>query len=109
MTVKRWSNAAEGKVMFPVSLVLHRLNPWMDLEAAADYSGVAYAELLAAAAQGLLPATRHYPKRPGDWMVTMDDVDVWAETRRKRVSGPGVGGAAPSVPAPRRPRPHSAA
>lgn len=97
ITVKRWSNAADLLVMFPVSMVIHRLNPWMDLEAAADYSGVAHAELLVAAAQGLLPATRNHPKRPGDWMVTMDDIDVWVDNRRKAAT------------VPRHPRPNSAA
>lgn len=72
-----------------VSMVLSRVNPWMDLEAAADYCGVPHAELLAAAAKGQLPATVTHPRRPGDWMVRLDDVDLWVTTR-------------PSVPGQRR-------
>lgn len=67
--------------MNAAGLVLHRLNPWMDLDAAADYSGVPVAELLAAASSGALPATVTHPRRPGDWMVRMDDVDMWAQRR----------------------------
>ena len=74
-----------------VSTVISRANPWMDLEAAADYAGVPFAELLSAATRGLLTATVTHPRRPGEWMVRMDDVDQFAVQR------PGswaVGGAA---------------
>ena len=67
-----------------VSMVLHRLNPWMDLEAAADYSGITFAELLAAAGQGALPATVTHPQRPGDWMVRMDDLELFSRARNKQ-------------------------
>ena len=46
-------------------------NNWMDLLVAADYVGVPYAELVAAATKGELDATVTHPQRPGDWVVTV--------------------------------------
>ena len=64
-----------------VSSAISRANPWMDLEAAADYVGVPFAELLSAATQGFLTATVTHPRRPGEWLVRMDDVDQFASRR----------------------------
>jgi len=72
--------------MNAAGLVLHRLNPWMDLDAASDYSGVPVAELLAAASSGALAATVTHPRRPGEWMVRMDDIDMWVQRRSAPVT-----------------------
>lgn len=64
-----------------LSMVLTRVNPWMDLEAAADYSGVSYAELVSAASSGRLAATLTHTRRPGEWMARLDDIDVWLASR----------------------------
>ncbi len=80
--------------MNQVSMVISRLNPWMDLEAAADYSGLPFAELAAAATKGLLPVTRNHPRRPGDAMVRMDDIDLWVGARTGLRAGWATDGAA---------------
>ena len=66
-------------LMFPA-------NNWMDLLVAADYVGVTYAELVAAATKGELDATVTHPRRPGDWMVRMGSVESWAERRSRPLS-----------------------
>lgn len=80
--------------MNQVSMVISRLNPWMDLEAAADYSGVPFSELAAATTKGLLPVTLDHPRRPGDAMVRMDDIDLWVGTRAGQPAGWVTDGAA---------------
>jgi hypothetical protein len=61
-------------------------NNWMDLAVAADYVGVSYAEILAAATKGEIEATVTHPRRPGDWMVRMGEVEHWANRRTTRLS-----------------------
>ncbi len=79
--VKAQSRAADVQAMNHFAMAIARINPWMDLEAAADYSGLPHAELLAAATKGLLPATVTHARRPGDWMVRMDDIELYAAQR----------------------------
>lgn len=61
-------------------------NNWMDLLVAADYVGVTHSELLAAASSGKLAATVTHPRRPGEWMVQMGEVELWARLRVSRLS-----------------------
>jgi hypothetical protein len=61
-------------------------NNWMDLAFAADYVGVPYAELVAAATKGELDATVTHPARLGDWMVRMGTVEEWARRRSMPMS-----------------------
>ena len=51
---------------------------WMDLPTAADYAGVAYCTLVDAVTNRQVRATTTHPKRPGDWMVPMIDVEHWS-------------------------------
>lgn len=67
-----------------LSMVLTRVNPWVDLGVAADYAGVPYAEVLAAACSGSLGATLTHSRRPGEWMIRLDDVDLWLGQRAVR-------------------------
>ena len=53
----------------------------MDLPAAADYSGVPVPELLAAAVHGTLHATLTHPRRPSEWMVRLEDVEHYVQSR----------------------------
>jgi hypothetical protein len=81
--VKGRSSRAEALAMNYAPLLLPA-NNWMDLAVAADYVGVAYSVLLAAATRGDLQATVTHPRRPGDWMVRMGDVEMWAQQQPTR-------------------------
>jgi hypothetical protein len=81
--VKDWSRRADDPAMNYAPL-LRPANNWMDLAVAADYVGVAYSVLLAAATRGDLNATVTHPRRPGEWMVRMGDVELWAQMRAQR-------------------------
>jgi hypothetical protein len=78
--VKRGPSGADDTVMNYAPLLIPA-NNWMDLLVAADYVGVPYAELVAAATKGELDATVTHPQRPGDWMVRMGTVEEWARRR----------------------------
>ena len=78
--VKSGSSRADGTVMNYAPLLLPATN-WMDLLVAADYVEVPYAELVAAATKGELDATLTHPRRLGDWMVRMCDLEAWADRR----------------------------
>lgn len=60
-------------------------NHWMDLLVAADYVGIAYDDLLAAAVSGELDASLTHPHRVGEWMVRMGTVEQWARLRGVRL------------------------
>jgi hypothetical protein len=81
--VKGRSSRADVSAMNYAPLLLPA-NNWMDLAVAADYVGVAYSVLLAAATRGDLTATVTHPRRPGDWMVRMGEVEMWARSRAPR-------------------------
>ncbi len=61
---------------------------WMDLSTAADYAGVADSELVDAVTTRQVRATTTHPRRLGDWMVPMTDVERWARHRRLSDSVP---------------------
>jgi hypothetical protein len=62
-------------------------NYWVDLQVAAEYTGVP-AEVLVAAITGReVRVTASHPERSGDWMVPLADLDQWLGRRaRARVS-----------------------
>jgi len=68
---------------------LTTVDHWMDLPTAADYAGVTYCILVDAVTNRQVRATTTHPKRPGDWMVPMIDVDTWTRQSRQSVNGRG--------------------
>ena len=51
---------------------------WMDLPTAADHVGVSYCTLVDAVTHREVRATTTHPRRPGDWLVPMIDVENWS-------------------------------
>ena len=54
---------------------------WMDLAAAADFAGVSSGDLVDAVTNRQVRATTTHPRRMGDWMVPMTDVERWSRHR----------------------------
>ena len=62
-------------------------NYWVDLQVAAEYTGVAANVLVEAITGREIRATTRHSEREGDWMVPLADLDQWLGRRaRARVS-----------------------
>jgi hypothetical protein len=57
-------------------------NNWVDLSLAAEYAGVPVGVLIHAITARQLRASTSHPDRPGDWMVSLADVDQWWPRRQ---------------------------
>jgi hypothetical protein len=62
-------------------------NYWVNLQVAAEYTGVPAHMLVEAITGREVQATASHPERHGDWMVPLADLDQWLGRRaRARVS-----------------------
>jgi hypothetical protein len=62
-------------------------NYWVDLQVAAEYTGVPAELLVEAITSRDVRATASHPERHGDWMVPLADLDRWlGRPARARVS-----------------------
>ena len=55
---------------------------WLDLADVAEYAGMTRSAVLDAVAAGELTAVDSHPRRPGEWLVGMPEVQSWAQRRR---------------------------
>jgi hypothetical protein len=63
-------------------------NYWVDLQLAAEYTGVPLDIIVGAITDREVRATASHPERYGDWMVPLADLDQWIGRRaRARVAG----------------------
>lgn len=62
---------------------------WVDLQQAADHAGVGPAHLMQAISGHQIRVTTAHPQRPGEPMVPLGDVDLWARQQQltKAVTG----------------------
>ncbi len=56
-------------------------NNWVDLRLAAEYADIPVDVMVQAVTAREVPAISTHPERPGDWMVTLADVDQWWHRR----------------------------